>query len=335
VGVAPASLVAKIGCITNNTAFKVVGVGMGAMGSAAEMGQFAQAVSNGDGYGAVEHGMKALMGLLDTAAAFGQACFAAGTPILTLDGSAAIEDLRRGDLVLARSELDPNGPLVPCRVVQLFQSRAELVTLRVGGREVRTTAEHPFWVEGRGWVSALKIQPGDRLLGADGRWTTVEAAATTGVLETVYNVEVEDYHTYFVGEAVWGFSVWAHNKTCEQHARILRNNLKAHGTTFTADEQAAHLVPTGAWSRRNATTRGKIEYAQRMLNELGIGVDHAANGFPTNMPGHLGTHKNAFFDYLYEELKLLETVKPRHKRGAVLEKLRSIASDLVDKAIVF
>ena len=27
----------------------------------------------------------------------------------------------------------------------------------------------------------------------------------------VYNVEVEEYHTYFVGSTVWGFAVWAHN----------------------------------------------------------------------------------------------------------------------------
>jgi hypothetical protein len=27
----------------------------------------------------------------------------------------------------------------------------------------------------------------------------------------VYNLEVEEYHTYFVGSEEWGFSVWAHN----------------------------------------------------------------------------------------------------------------------------
>jgi hypothetical protein len=33
---------------------------------------------------------------------------------------------------------------------------------------------------------------------------------------TVYNLEVEGDHTYFVGETGWGFSVWAHNanKAC-------------------------------------------------------------------------------------------------------------------------
>jgi hypothetical protein len=34
----------------------------------------------------------------------------------------------------------------------------------------------------------------------------------TGRLATVYNLEIEDDHTYFVGCDEWGFSVWAHNR---------------------------------------------------------------------------------------------------------------------------
>lgn len=30
-------------------------------------------------------------------------------------------------------------------------------------------------------------------------------------LHVVYNMRVEEYHTYFVGSAEWGFSVWVHN----------------------------------------------------------------------------------------------------------------------------
>ena len=33
----------------------------------------------------------------------------------------------------------------------------------------------------------------------------------TGEYETVYNCHVAEWHTYFVGSAEWGFSVWAHN----------------------------------------------------------------------------------------------------------------------------
>ena len=30
----------------------------------------------------------------------------------------------------------------------------------------------------------------------------------------VYNLEIEEYHTYLVGSALWGFAVWAHNTGC-------------------------------------------------------------------------------------------------------------------------
>lgn len=42
-------------------------------------------------------------------------------------------------------------------------------------------------------------------------WVRVEAVIDTGRYEVVYNIEVEDDHTYFVGYGEWGFSVWVHN----------------------------------------------------------------------------------------------------------------------------
>jgi hypothetical protein len=42
----------------------------------------------------------------------------------------------------------------------------------------------------------------------------VEDLLDTGEYETVYNLRVADFHTYFVGGEEWGFSVWAHN-ACE------------------------------------------------------------------------------------------------------------------------
>jgi hypothetical protein len=35
----------------------------------------------------------------------------------------------------------------------------------------------------------------------------------------VYNCRVAEYHTYFVGDATWGWSVWAHNACTIEQAR--------------------------------------------------------------------------------------------------------------------
>jgi len=43
-----------------------------------------------------------------------------------------------------------------------------------------------------------------------GGWA-VEGVRGTGRAEAVYNCRVAEYHTYFVGDDEWGFSLWAHN----------------------------------------------------------------------------------------------------------------------------
>ena len=48
--------------------------------------------------------------------------------------------------------------------------------------------------------------------GRDGPCKEVEQAEDAGRVATVYNVEVEGFHTNFVGGHEWGFDLWAHNK---------------------------------------------------------------------------------------------------------------------------
>jgi len=66
-------------------------------------------------------------------------------------------------------------------------------------------------VRGRGWTAAKDLRAGDELRSHDGQWLTVEDVRDTGREEAVYNCRVAEYHTYFVGDEGWGWSVWAHN----------------------------------------------------------------------------------------------------------------------------
>ena len=79
-------------------------------------------------------------------------------------------------------DLDGNGPLLPVDVV--------------------TTAPHPFYVVGKGFVAASELTAGDDLSLADGSVAdviglTIQLAAS-GESFTTYNFEVADFHTYFV-----------------------------------------------------------------------------------------------------------------------------------------
>jgi G:T-mismatch repair DNA endonuclease (very short patch repair protein) len=76
------------------------------------------------------------------------------------------------------------------------------------GREIqlRTTDEHPFWVEGRGWTRADSLVPGSTLDTLGGP-AMVLALSFTGERTTVHNISVAGNPNYFVGPD----GVWVHN----------------------------------------------------------------------------------------------------------------------------
>ena len=101
--------------------------------------------------------------------------FAAGTPIRTPEGSKPIKDVKPGDVI---------GSAPGALVEEVFQTEQPIVLLRLGGKVIRTTAEHPFYIPGRGWVTAAEMsdatddgEGSDRLedrdddrTGGDARW---------------------------------------------------------------------------------------------------------------------------------------------------------------------
>jgi RHS repeat-associated protein len=140
-----------------------------------------------------------------------KACFAAGTQLRTPTGRRNIEELVVGDLVLSRDEFDPSGQVQPKVVEEVFVTEGLVWHLHTCGQVIRTTAEHPFYVSGSGWVACNQLKVGDWLLTEDGLCVRVDDLLDTGLYETLYNVRIADFHTYFVGCDEWGFSVWAHN----------------------------------------------------------------------------------------------------------------------------
>ena len=144
----------------------------------------------------------------------GAACFTAGTLVLTENGQKAIEDIQAGDKVYAT---DPEtGESGYKEVLQTFEKETEVVvhvTYEKDGEgsnaettTVNTTLNHRFWTED-GWKSAGTLEVGDKLTLADGNTATVTNVAYEDTHATVYNFEVEDFHTYYVGTE----SVLVHN----------------------------------------------------------------------------------------------------------------------------
>jgi hypothetical protein len=191
----------------------------------------------------------------------GPKCFAAGTPLLTPEGAKAVECLRPGDLVLSRAEEDVGGVIEAKAVEEVFVRVALVLAVQVRGRVIRTTAEHPFYVFGRGWVSACYLCAGDLLASQDGQVILVERVAETREVATVYNVRVADYHTYFVGCGEWGFSVWAHNAEYQVFADVYgthsiryweNGKLKVLETPLGDPIRFKTAAEAEAWITRNA-----------------------------------------------------------------------------------
>ncbi len=124
-------------------------------------------------------------------------CFAQGTPVVTIDGSKTIEDIRPGDRVLAQNV--DTGELAFRSVFRTtLRHQVDLVTVTAGSDEISSTGGHLFWVSGQGWVQARHLQPGQQIHTLDGssRVKSVEPRAKS----STYNLVVEDFHSYFVGQ---------------------------------------------------------------------------------------------------------------------------------------
>jgi len=127
-------------------------------------------------------------------------CFVAGTLILTAAGLVAIENIKAGDKVIATNP--ETFEVAEKTVLETYvRETMELLHLRIGGEVIKTTVDHPFYVKDVGFVEAVNLQVGDKLVDSKGNVLVVEEKKLkiTGKPVKVYNFKVNDFHTYHVG----------------------------------------------------------------------------------------------------------------------------------------
>ena len=89
----------------------------------------------------------------------------------------------------------------------------KLVHLTVNGEEIITTVDHPFYVNGQGFVNAVDLCIGSELVDSNGTILNVDQIFRESLHDEtcdVYNFKVDEWHTYFVGKS----SIWVHNDQC-------------------------------------------------------------------------------------------------------------------------
>ena len=234
---------ALVGAVTQGAAGAVTGAISGAVTHRLTTGSWdgaAQAAANGAATGFLEGTISgAINGAINS-----PYCFVAGTLVLTVAGTVAIETIQAGDMVWAWDE--ETGEVAPKEVVETYVNETyELIHVFVDGEEIITTPAHPFYSPVKGWTNAVHLRAGDILVLVNGEYVIVEKIQHE-ILEkpvTVYNFAVEDYHTYYVTRK----GVLTHNLCVRQNnpgatgqlhhpisnkiAKELQNTTKLNGIT--------------------------------------------------------------------------------------------------------
>lgn len=168
----------------------------------------------------------ATMDMLHAAANNPGVCFVAGTLVLAAEGAKAIEAIVAGDYVWAWDENTEEVSLK--QVVETYTNEtSELVHISVNGEEIITTPEHPFYSPVKGWTDAIHLRAGDILVLVNGEYVVVEKIQHE-ILEqpiTVYNFQVEDYHTYYVSQT----GILVHN-SCGGETPATKRGREVHKT---------------------------------------------------------------------------------------------------------
>jgi hypothetical protein len=126
-------------------------------------------------------------------------CFAAGTPVRTIDGLRPIESLAAGDLVLAQDVRTGQMSFSPV-INPVHNPPDDTFKIRFEGpdKSVVATGIHRFWKVGQGWAMARDLEPGDTLRAVGG--VAKVAAVEPDARQPVFNLRVAEGESFFVGD---------------------------------------------------------------------------------------------------------------------------------------
>jgi hypothetical protein len=138
-------------------------------------------------------------------------CFAAGTPVHTLNGARSIEAIQIGDQVLSQDEATGALSFQP---VVFVHRNPPAKTLRIklsDGASVVCSVYHRFWRANLGWAQARELKLGDTLRSLGGI-VRVDSIGPDSV-QPLYNLDVAGSRTFFAGNTI----LLVHDNTLPDH----------------------------------------------------------------------------------------------------------------------
>ena len=160
----------------------------------------------------------------------------------------------------------------------------------MNGEEIVTTVDHPFYVKNQGFIKAGELIVGDELLDVNGNVLLVENfdVELTDKPVKVYNFQVEDFHTYFVGQN----NIWVHNAECGGSYKEVSEKNKEYNSTqsdYTKKQHAHHMLAHDAYPDDIKEKIGTVGSGKnKKVNGPSISMknsDHTQTASYDNKPG--------------------------------------------------
>jgi len=129
-----------------------------------------------------------------------EGCFTGDTLVMTEKGLKRIDSIQEGDLVLSQNTKTGECDYKP--VIYVYKkSTKSFINLTISGNLIETTPSHLFMLEDGSWRAAENLKVGDKVITSNGLVRNVDSTEILNYNDAraIYNLNVEGYHTYFVG----------------------------------------------------------------------------------------------------------------------------------------
>ena len=246
-------------------------------------------------------------------------CFVAGTKISTEKGFTPIEQIKPGDYVWSEDPATNEKALK--KVKKIFvREKDSIIRLSINGEVIETTREHPFYVEGVGFIAAGELKASDEV-----RLQSDEAGVVDYIEEVsldepikVYNFEVEDFHTYYVSEQ----KVLVHN-TCPEDVPE---------TSVHIGKSGEQIYLVGAYKNIKGTIEGTQAHhvgQKALMSKLISGYNaQTAPAITVPIKGHTEKGPRGFVSR-----QINNNLSPRQLLARDIRELRRVYPDIPNSAL--
>ncbi|MFE7526947.1 polymorphic toxin-type HINT domain-containing protein [Kitasatospora sp. NPDC057542] len=203
----------------------------------------------------------------------GPCSFAATTPVLMADGSTReIAEIKPGDQVEAGDPQtgETSGHAVTATWKHDDDDLVDVIVQSGDSEEViHTTFGHSFWdATTQKWTPAGSLQSGHSLKTESGQDANVVSVREAAGQQVMYNLTVEDLHTYYVlaGNA----PVLVHNSNCELRALHSKLPERVDGGQTSGIAMDSHGNTSSIMTSGKGTYRNLIDRANSRLGQWGF-----------------------------------------------------------------